>query len=104
MITSNPATRLYTPTHAPKGKTRAMTVEEVNIALGAVELPEHLLTHMAIFSGFRPGEMLALQRRHVAEDATVARAEQHVSEATSTIRKRIPHDGRLQSRRELPSG
>ena len=78
MITSNPATRLYTPKHAPKGKTRAMTVQEVNIALGAVELREQVLIHMAIFSGFRPGEMLALQRRHLSEDATVARVEQRV--------------------------
>jgi len=78
MLTSNPATRLYTPKHAPKGKTRAMTVEEVNIALGAVELREQVLISMAILSGFRPGEMLALQRRHLSEDATVARVEQRV--------------------------
>lgn len=77
-IASNPATRLYTSKHAPRGKTRAMTVEQVNVAIGAVEVREQILLHMAIFSGFRPGEMLALQRHHVSEDATVVKVEQRV--------------------------
>ena len=78
VIATNPATRLYTPKYAPRGETRAMTVQEVNMALGAVELREQILLHMAIFSGFRPGEMLALQRRHVSADATVVKVEQRV--------------------------
>jgi len=78
VIASNPGTRLYTPKHAPKGITRAMSVDEVNTALGAVQLREQLLLQMAIFSGFRPGEMLGLQRRHVTEDATVVKVEQRV--------------------------
>jgi len=78
VIASNPGTRLYTPKHAPKGTTRAMSVDEVNTALGAVQLREQLLLHMAIFSGFRPGEMLGLQRRHVTGDATVVKVEQRV--------------------------
>jgi len=78
VIASNPATRLYTPKYASKGKTRAMTVDEVNTALAAVELREQILLYMAIFSGFRPGEMLALQRRHISSDATVVKAEQRV--------------------------
>jgi integrase len=78
VIAANPATRLYTPKYAPRGRTRAMTPEEVNLALGAVGQRERLLLHMAIFGGFRPGEMLALQRRHVAEDATVVKVEQRV--------------------------
>ena len=78
VISSNPATRLYTPKYAPRGRTRAMTAEEVNLALGAVKFREQVLLHMAIFAGFRPGEMLALQRRHVSEDATVVKVEQRV--------------------------
>jgi integrase len=79
VIASNPATRLYTPKHAPKGRrTRAMTAAEVNVALGAVELREQVLLHMAIFAGFRPGEMLALQRRHVSKDVSVVKVEQRV--------------------------
>lgn len=78
VLASNPGTRIYTPKHAPKGTTRAMSVDEVNAALGAVELREQLLLHMAVFSGFRPGEMLGLQRHHVTEDATVVKVEQRV--------------------------
>ena len=78
VIAANPATRLYTPKHTPKGQTRAMSVEEVKIALEAVELRERVLLHMAIFSGFRPGEMLGLQRRHVAADGSAVRVEQRV--------------------------
>jgi integrase len=76
VIASNP--RSHTSKHAPKGTTRAMSVDEVNTALGAVELREQLLLHIGIFSGFRLGEMLGLQRRHVAEDATVVKVEQRV--------------------------
>src|SRR5262245_61629127 len=36
VIAANPATRLYTPKYAPRGRTRAMTPEEVNLALSAV--------------------------------------------------------------------
>jgi integrase len=78
IVRSNPATRLYIPRHAAPGETRAMTTEEVKVAIGAVELREQVLLHLAIFSGFRPGEMLALQRRHISEDATVVKVEQRV--------------------------
>lgn len=55
VIASNPGTRLYTPKHAPKGTTRAMSVDEVNVALGAVELREQLLLHMAVLLGISAG-------------------------------------------------
>jgi integrase len=58
--------------------TRALTVEEVNIALGAVELREQVLLHLAIFCGFRPGEMLALQRMHISADAATINVRQRV--------------------------
>ena len=78
VIDANPATRLYTPKNARKGVTRAMSAEEVRASLDAVDLRESVLLHMAIFSGFRPGEMLALQRRHVLENATRVSVEQRV--------------------------
>jgi len=78
VISSNPGTRLYTPKQAARGETRAMTTEQVNVAIGAVQLREQILLHMAIFSGFRPGEMLALQRRHISGDAKVVKVEQRV--------------------------
>jgi integrase len=78
VIPSNPATRLYTPKHAPKGVTRAMSIEEVQVALESVELREQVLLHLAIFAGFRPGEMLALQRMHIAEDTSSVHVRQRV--------------------------
>jgi integrase len=55
-----------------------MSAEEVKTALAAVELREQVLLHMAIFSGFCPGEMLGLQRHHVAADAPAVSVEQRV--------------------------
>jgi integrase len=78
VIGSNPATRLYTPKYAPRGITRAMSDEEVRVALESVGLREKLLLHLAIFSGFRPGEMLALQRKHVGEHASSVHVRQRV--------------------------
>src|SRR5579885_683470 len=103
VILKNPATRLYTPKYAPRGRTRAMTPEEVRLALNAVGQRERLLLHMAIFAGFRPGEMLALQRRHVTEDATVVRVEQRVYLATSIVRRQSPHGVRWRSRPGRPN-
>jgi integrase len=78
VIGASPATRLYTPKHAAKGQTRAMSVVEVQTAFAAVELREKVLLHLAILSGFRPGEMLGLQRRHVALDCSYVIVEQRV--------------------------
>jgi integrase len=78
VIDANPATKLYTPKNAPKGVTRAMSAEEVRVALDAVNLREKVLLHMAIFSGFRPGEMLALQRCHVSANSTRVNVVQRV--------------------------
>ena len=78
VMEASPATRLYTPKHAPKGQTRAMSVEEVNTALAVVDFREQVLLHMAILSGFRPGEMLGLQRKHVAADGSAVNVEQRV--------------------------
>jgi integrase len=78
LVSANPATRLYTPKNAWKGQTRAMSAEDVRVALEAVELRERVLLYLAIFSGFRPGEMLALQRRHVSADATSVKVQQRV--------------------------
>ena len=77
VVEVSPATRLYTPKNARKGQT-AMSVEQVNTVLAAVDLRERVLLHLATFSGFRPGEMLGLQRRHVAADGSAVSVEQRV--------------------------
>ena len=47
-------------------------------AVGAVEFREQVILHLAIFAGLRPGEMLAVQRRHVAKDRNSVEIEQRV--------------------------
>lgn len=51
---------------------------DVGVAVGAVEFRERVIIHLAIFAGFRPGEILGLQRRHVASDGSRARVEQRI--------------------------
>lgn len=67
----NPATALYTPKAAKKGVGRVMSGKEVEQALDAVQFREKVILQLAIFAGARPGELLAVQRKHVVEDATV---------------------------------
>ena len=45
-----------------------MTGKEVEQYIGALELRESVIAHLAIFVGMRPGEILGLQRLHVSED------------------------------------
>ena len=78
VITADPSTRTYTPKHARKGRTRAMSPEEVKNAIEAVEIREQVVMHMAIFSGLRPGEILGLQRRHVKHAVSAVKVEQRV--------------------------
>ena len=43
-----------------------------------MELREKLILHLGVFAGLRPGEMLALRRRHVACDGGSVEIEQRV--------------------------
>ena len=78
VIGANPSTRLYTPKSAEEGEHRVMTAAEVELAVGAVQPREKLLLHLAIFSGFRPGEMLALRRRDIGPECRTVAVEQRV--------------------------
>ena len=51
---------------------------------------EKLLFHLAIFSGCRPGEMLGLQRRHVALDCSSVIVEQRVYRGVIDVPKTDP--------------
>jgi integrase len=62
VLTVNPATSLYIPRSAKKGDCPVMTSDEVEKALGAVDVRDKVVLHLAILSGLRPGEMLAMQR------------------------------------------
>lgn len=69
-IGRDPTAALYTPREAKTKPTRALSVEEVPTYIDALDMRERLLARLAIFTGMRPGEILALQRQHVKEDCS----------------------------------
>ena len=46
--------------------------------INALDPRERVIALLAIFAGMRPGEILALQRRHVSGDCSKARIEQRI--------------------------
>lgn len=67
----NPATALYTPKSAKRRIGRVMSAKEVEQAVEGVAFREKVILRLAIFAGVRPGELLAIQRRQVINDASV---------------------------------
>jgi integrase len=62
LIGRNPAAELRIPKRCKQGRiVRALTEEEVGVYLAALDLRERLIARLAIFSGMRPGEILALR-------------------------------------------
>jgi len=59
-VVRNPALLLFTPRDAKKPVRRAMTIKEVQICFGALDLRERLIAKLAILAGMRPGEIFAL--------------------------------------------
>jgi integrase len=59
-VERNPALLLFTPKDAKKPVHRAMTIKEVQICFGALDLRERLIAKLAILAGMRPGEIFAL--------------------------------------------
>ena len=59
-VERNPALLLFTPKAAKKPVHRAMTIEEVQICFGALDLREPLIAKLAILAGMRPGEIFAM--------------------------------------------
>jgi len=64
----DPTAALYTPRQAAVSENRSMNKEEVEQYINTLEQRECVIAHLAIFVGMRPGEILALQRRHVNGD------------------------------------
>lgn len=77
-ITGDPTEALVIPRDSTVREGRAMTKEEVGKYITALELRERLIGHLAIFAGMRPGEILALQRKHIAEDCMEIEIDQRV--------------------------
>lgn len=66
----DPTAALFTPKEARVAATRVMTREEAETHVNALEQRERVIDYLALFAGMRPGEILGLQRRHVAEDCS----------------------------------
>jgi integrase len=69
---------LFTPKEAKVGVKRVMNRKEAQQHINALPLRERVIDHLALFAGMRPGEILALQRRHVAEDCGKLAIEQRL--------------------------
>jgi integrase len=84
----DPTAALFTPKEAAPSPSPSMNKEDVEQYINALEPRERVIALLAIFAGMRPGEILALQRRHVSGDCRKARIERASIAATSTRRKR----------------
>ena len=67
VITNNPADTLFVAGAANVGR-KVLDPKQVQQILSALELREQVIVRLAVFSGMRPGEILALQWKHVHED------------------------------------
>jgi integrase len=74
----DPTAALYTPKEAAVEETRVMTGKEVEQYIALLDMRERVIAHLAIFAGMRPGEILALQRKHVGADHAAVTVEQRV--------------------------
>ncbi len=70
LVLNNPAAALRIPRKCQPGRTmRPLTEEEVTKYIGVFDLREKLISRLAIFEGLRPGEILALRWKALANDA-----------------------------------
>src|SRR5262249_59997516 len=68
LLGSNPAEMLFTPRTVSRPSRRILSPAQVQHILSVLGLREQLIVRLALFSGMRPGEILALQWKHVADD------------------------------------
>jgi integrase len=76
-IERDPTPALFTPKASVAIK-RVMSREEAKKHIDALDLRERVIDHLALFLGMRPGEILALQRRHIAQDCSQLVIEQRL--------------------------
>ncbi len=65
VVQVNPTLGLYIPEGVATPEKRILTEEEILLALDALELRERLIFELAVFSGMRPGEILAVRMRNL---------------------------------------
>jgi integrase len=69
LVLNNPVAALRIPRKCQPGRDmRPLTEEEVNTYLEVFDLREKLIARLAIFEGMRPGEILALRWKSVADE------------------------------------
>jgi integrase len=68
LLGSNPAEMLFTPRTVSLPSRRILSPAQVQQILSVLGLREHLIVRLALLSGMRPGEILAMQWKHVADD------------------------------------
>lgn len=68
LIQSNPARLMFTPRTAQRSRRRILNWEEARKLLSALDVRERLIAMLAMVAGMRPGEILALQWKHVRPD------------------------------------
>src|SRR5215813_6947583 len=68
LLGSNPAEMLFTPRTVSRPSRRILSPEQVQQIVSVLNLREQLIVRLALFSGMRPGEILALQWKHIADD------------------------------------
>lgn len=74
----DPTAALFTPKEAAPSPSPSMSIEEVEIYVDVLDLRERVIAQFAIICGMRPGEILALQRRHIATDCRKLTIEQRL--------------------------
>jgi integrase len=77
-VQRDPTPALFTPKEAKVGIKRVMNRKEAQQHINALPLRERVIDHLALFAGMRPGEILALQRKHVAKDCSELFIEQRL--------------------------
>jgi len=68
LVDRNPAVSLYTPRQAERAERRVMTLGQVLTALSVLTQRERIILKLAVLTSLRPGEIFALQRKHVKYD------------------------------------
>jgi len=74
----DPTAALFTPKEKAPSPSPSLSKEEVEIYVNVLELRERVIAHLAIICGMRPGEILALKRRHIAGDSRKLEIEQRL--------------------------
>ena len=68
VVPFNPAEALYIPAGKQSEMKRAMSKEEVKLALTVLDLRQRLILRQAIFDGMRPGEIFAIRLGKIGEN------------------------------------